>query len=92
MTNGIKTIDSAIEIINNRIANIPEFEIYQSTLKQLTYLSSILNGTEEDMSNLDKIIVGHYAVREFEESDPELASALKKCQSIAFKLDAGLEI
>ena len=68
------------------LKNIPDFDIYKSILKQLHYLQMILNGSEPDRSKLEKIILGHFAVREFEESDLEFSEILKKCQNIAFKL------
>lgn len=82
-----ETICEAISITKKRIKDIPDFEIYQSVLKQLRYLLSIVDKTESDRSRLDKIILGHFAAREFEESDPELSKALKRCQNIAFKLE-----
>lgn len=77
----------AISLVEKRLKDVPSFDIYQSTLKQLQYLLSVVDGTETDKSKLDKIIVGHFAVREFEESDVELSKILKKCQNIAFKLE-----
>lgn len=46
----------------------------------------MVDGSESDRGKLDKIIIGHFAVREFEKSDPELSNILKKCQKIAFRL------
>lgn len=81
-----ETIKQGIYLTEKRLNDIPDYDIYNSVIKQLDYLLSILDGTEQDKSKLDKIIVGHFAVREFEESDPELAKILKQCQNIAFKL------
>ncbi|MBU3069843.1 hypothetical protein KOI40_08420 [Aestuariicella sp. G3-2] len=83
----IININEGISLIEKRLKDITDFETYQSSLKQLHYLLSVLDGSEPDKSKLDKIIVGHFAVHEFEESDPELSKALKKCQNIAFKLE-----
>lgn len=80
-------LNQAISIVNKRLSILPDFEIYQSSLKQLEYILSIVQGVEKDKSLLDKIIIGHFAVREFEETDPELSKILKKCQSIALKLE-----
>ena len=52
----------------------------------------MLRGNEKDRSRLKNIIVGHFAVREFEESDPELAEALNAAQAIAFKAAKGLKV
>ncbi|WP_409425673.1 immunity protein Tsi6 family protein [Pseudoalteromonas sp. RW-H-Ap-1] len=82
----METIEEGISLTEKRLKNIPDFDIYKSILKQLHYLQMILNGSEPDRSKLEKIILGHFAVREFEESDPEFSEILKKCQNIAFKL------
>jgi len=55
-------------------------------------LLSVLRGNEKDRSRLKNIIVGHFAVREFEESDPDLAEALNAAQAIAFKAAKGLNL
>ena len=82
----LETIEEGISLTEKRLKNIPDFDIYKSILKQLHYLQMILNGSEPDRSKLEKIISGHFAVREFEESDLEFSEILKKCQNIAFKL------
>ncbi|PKG37115.1 immunity protein Tsi6 family protein [Psychromonas sp. Urea-02u-13] len=86
----IETVQHGISLTTKRLSDIPDYDIYQSILKQLNYLLSVVDGSEADSSMLDKINVGHFAVREFEESDPEFSSILKKCQNIAFKLDMQL--
>ena len=87
MINGeIVTIKEGISLVKKRLNDIPDFDIYQSILKQLYYLLSVLDGSELDKSKLKQVVLGHFAVREFEESDPELSKILKKCQNIAFKL------
>jgi hypothetical protein len=58
----------------------------------LQYLLSVLNGIDKDHSQLKTTIVGYFAVREFEESDPELASALKAAQFIASQMAKGLKV
>lgn len=79
----IETVKKANAILEKRIHKFPEFAIYRSVEKQLAYLLNVLNGQEKDLTKLDKIIVGLYAVREFEESDPELSDVLIDCQNIA---------
>ncbi|MDG9670412.1 immunity protein Tsi6 family protein [Hahella sp. CR1] len=82
-----ETLCKAIAINEERLKQIPDFEIYHSIARQLNYLLTIIDGMEKDKSKLDKIILGHFAVREFEESDPELSHFLKKCQNVAFDLE-----
>jgi Tsi6 len=55
-------------------------------------IALVLNGEEKDKSRMKDIIVGHYAVREFEDSDPELAAILIAVQSIASKMSKDLKI
>jgi hypothetical protein len=66
--------------------------IYQSIVTQLEYLTAVLAGRESDRSQLRKIVIGHYGAREFEESDPEFAQALKDAQLVASKMSRGLKV
>jgi hypothetical protein len=84
--NNIEVVENAIALVKVRMQAIPEFDLYKSILSQLEYLLSVLTGIQPDRSRLVKIIVGHYAVHEFEETDPELSKALKKCQKIVFDM------
>lgn len=77
--------------MNERISMAPDFAIFHSILNQLHYLAAVV-ANREDLSKLSKIVVGHYAVREFEETDPEYARALKDCQNIAYLLSQGRKI
>lgn len=88
----IETVGRALALARARLDAAPEFEIFSSTVGQLEYLLSVLHGIEEDRSRLKNIIVGHFAVREFEETDPELADALNSAQAIAFKAAKGLKV
>ncbi|MFC5459277.1 immunity protein Tsi6 family protein [Massilia niabensis] len=53
---------------------------------------SVMRGDEKNRSRLKSIIVGHFAVREFAESDPELADALYAAQKIASQATKGLNV
>lgn len=85
-------VQKALGLARNRLSSAPEFEIYKSIVAQLEYLDRVLSGNEKDRSKLKNIIVGHYGVREFEESDPEFADALIDAQSIASKMAKGLKV
>lgn len=74
------------------MAEVPSFPLYSSIVSQLEYVAAVLDGTEKDRSKLQHIVVGHYGAREFEESDPELARALKDAQLIASKMVKGLKV
>jgi len=88
----LKTVERALALARVRLGEAPDFEIFTSTVVQLEYLLSVLRGDEMDHSRLKDIIVGHFAVREFEESDPDLAEALCAAQAIAFKAARGLKV
>ena len=81
----LKTVERALALARVRLREAPDFEIFTSTVVQLEYLLSVLRGDEMDRSRLKDIIVGHFAVREFEENNPDLAEALCAAQAIAFK-------
>ena len=86
------TITRALDLARERLKAAPAFDIYQSIVLQLEYLEALLNGMETDRSKLNKIIIGHYGVREFKESDPEFADALIDAQAIASKMAKGLKV
>jgi hypothetical protein len=88
----LATINVAMKLAKNRLAEVPSFAAYSSIVAQLEYLAAVLNGTEKDRSKLKDVMVGHYGAREFEESDPELACALKDAQFIASKMAKGLKV
>ena len=88
----IETVERALALAHDRLNVAPGFELFVSTVAQLEYLLSVLRGDEKDRSRLKNIIVGHFAVREFQESDPELAEVLNAAQAIAFKAAKGLKV
>ena len=79
----VEIVEKAVALANARLAAAPSFQVFSSTVAQMEYLLSVLRGVESDRSRLKNIIVGHLAVREFAESDPELAEALHAAQNIA---------
>jgi len=88
----IDVVNKALRLAKERELAAPSFEIYSSVVAQLEYMARVLSGDETNRDLMKKIIIGHYAVREFEESDPELAEALMAAQSIASKMAKGLKI
>jgi hypothetical protein len=86
----VETVKKAKELIGNRLQAAPDFVLFQSVEAQLDYLLSILEGSSSDRSRLREINVGHYAVHEFEESDPDLAKELKKVQYVVYKMTGGI--
>ncbi|MCW8932607.1 MAG: immunity protein Tsi6 family protein [Gammaproteobacteria bacterium] len=90
--NKFKLINSAKKLISKRLNQSNEFEIYHSIDAQLNYLSELLENKISDRTKLKEINVGLYAIREFEESDPELSSVLKKIQFITIQMSKGLKV
>lgn len=88
----IESVKKALSLAIERRNVAPSFEIFSSIVAQLEYVSMVLSGEEKDRSRIKKIIVGHYAVREFEESDPEFADALMQVQAIVSKMLKGLKL
>lgn len=87
-----ETVEKAKNIIESRLREAPDFTLYQSISAQIDYVGEIVLGDNKDKARLKDINVGVYAVREFEESDSELAQELKKIQFIADKLKKGLKV
>lgn len=90
--NSKNTIEKAKNIVVSRLRDAPEFKIHQSISAQIDYMSDLVLGVSKDKSRLKDINVGVYAVREFNESDPELAEVLMKIQFMADKLERGLKV
>jgi hypothetical protein len=72
----IETIDKALAYSTKLSASYPNFQPLESVKAQLRYLKGILNGTIEDRSRLQEIIIGIYAAKEFEERDIAFADLL----------------
>lgn len=87
----IEIVEQALALVRVRLQLAPTFEIFTSSESQLEYLQSVLQGNQ-DRSRLKDIIIGHFAIREFQESDPELAEALIAAQAIASKMAKGLKV
>ena len=81
--NEIREIKKTLTLSQCRLKEAPGYDVYASIVAQLDYLLAVLDGSEKDRSKLKEIIIGHYAVRELGESDPELAQALRAAQIIA---------
>jgi hypothetical protein len=84
-------VDEALRLCLQRKQAYPTVGMFDSIEKQLLYLRDVLTGDEIDRSRLCDINVGMYAVREFDDSDPEFAKALKKTHYIADRMARGLK-
>lgn len=85
-------IENALTLARTRLNEAPGFQLFISIVAQLEYLLSVVNGKEKDRSRVKDIIVGHFAVREFEESDPQFSQALKAAQFIAYNIERRLKV
>jgi len=91
-TDSRKMLSDAAALMAQRLAAAPAFDLFESIAAQLAYLEGLADGTNTDRSLLSKVNVGLLAVREFEESDPDLATALKRVQFIADQMRKGLKV
>lgn len=87
-----ETVNSALTVARQRLSEAPTVEMFASIVRQLEYVARVLSGEDSDRSKMKDIIVGHYAARELEGSDPELAEALYGVQAIASKMAKGLKV
>ena len=90
--NAKENVERALMLAQTRLAVAPEYRLFDSIVNQLKYLLSALTGGERDNAKLRQIIVGRYAVQEFEQSDPEFADALMIAQDVASKMAEGLKV
>jgi hypothetical protein len=90
--NPVETVNYAFAIAQQRSRENPSVEMFASILRQLEYMSRVLTGEDPDRSRMKDIVVGHYAARELDGSDPELAEALYRVQVIASKMARGLQV
>ena len=88
----LERLSEARAIAEARRRAAPDYDIYGSICRQLDYLIAVASGQECDRLRLREIIIGVYAIREFDESDPELAIALKDAQFIADRMAKGLKV
>lgn len=87
-----ETVDSALVIARQRLGEAPTVEMFASIVRQVEYVARVLSGADKDRSKMKDIVVGHYAARELEGTDPELAEALYGVQAIASKMAKGLKV
>lgn len=88
----IDYIDRALTLVAQRAANHPGYEVFLSLDKQLQYVRAVLLDRSLDRSMLHQISIGSIAVKEFDETDPELARALKDAHYVAVQTGRGLKV
>jgi hypothetical protein len=74
-------IDEGLRVVSERLAISPDARIYDSLKAQLTYVRQVVhNERPRDAAYDDRLLLGRYAAREFESSDPAFAEVLSKVQ------------
>lgn len=91
-TTPLSYVEKAIEMTTDRRTGCPQFPVYDLLLCQLEYFKAVFEGMETDKSRLHRLSIGAIASKEFEETDPELATALKGAYYVAIQSAQGLKI
>lgn len=92
----LEYIDRALALVAQRALALPGHDVFQHLTQQLQYVRAVLldRGLDRglDRSRLHEITIGSVAVKEFDETDPELARALKDAHHVAVQTGRGLKI
>ncbi len=88
----LEYIDRALALVAQRALALPGHVVFQHLAQQLQYVRAVLLDRGLDRSRLHQITIGSVAVKEFDETDPELARALKHAHYVAVQTGRGLKI
>ncbi|BCA29057.1 hypothetical protein A7D27_26525 [Pseudomonas sp. 1D4] len=88
----VEYIDRALALVIQRAAALPGQEVLVSAERQLRYVRAVLLDKGLDRSMLHQITLGSIAVKEFDETDPDLARALKDAHYVAVQTGRGLKV
>ncbi|MDX4953510.1 immunity protein Tsi6 family protein [Delftia acidovorans] len=88
----LEYIDRALALVAQRALALPGHDVFQHLAQQLQYVRAVLLDRGLDRSRLHQITIGSVAVKEFDETDPELAGALKHAHHVAVQTGRGLKI
>lgn len=88
----LEYIDRALALVAQRALALPGHDVFQHLTQQLQYVRAVLLDRGLDRSRLHQITIGSMAVKEFDETDPELARALKDTHHVAVQTARGLKI
>ena len=88
----LEYIDRALALVAQRALALPGHDVFQHLTQQLQYVRAVLLDRGLDRSRLHQITIGSMAVKEFDETDPELARALKDAHHVAMQTGRGLKI
>ncbi|TBU92771.1 immunity protein Tsi6 family protein [Phytopseudomonas dryadis] len=88
----IEYIDRALALTADRLSRYPGYEVLLFAQKQLQYMRSVLLDRSLDRSALHQLTLGSIAVKEFDETDPDLARALKDAYYVGVRVSRGLRV
>lgn len=88
----LEYIDRALALVAQRALALPGHDVFQHLTQQLQYVRAVLLDRGLDRSRLHQITIGSVAVKEFDETDPELARALKDAHHVAVQTGRRLKI
>lgn len=71
------------------IVDAPDFYPLQSVMDQILYIESSLNDKSSDRSDLERINLGLFAVREFEARSPDFAELLYQVEDVVSLMKLG---
>lgn len=70
-------IQKGLDMVEERLRDSGGERIYDSIKAQLTYMKQTVDAKQKpDPAKVDKLLLGVYAAREFETSDPDFADVL----------------
>lgn len=80
-------VTKALAMVDDRLQKSNGERIYDSIKAQLTYVKSTIDaGGKPTDDKLDKLLLGVYAAREFEKTDPDFADVLFKVEYLFKRL------
>lgn len=88
----LEPLDHALALVRERRQRLPGFAPYGQAEAELIYLRRVVQDPTLDRTPLHQGRLGALAVKEFEETDPELARALKDAHWIAAQLARGVKV
>ncbi|HCE5853857.1 immunity protein Tsi6 family protein [Pseudomonas aeruginosa] len=88
----VNYVERALALVAERLARHPQCGMLLSVEKQLLYLKAVLLDRSLDRSALHRLSFGSIAVKEFDETDPELSRALKDAYYVGIRTGRGLKV
>jgi hypothetical protein len=82
-------VEKGLAMVDERLGPAGGWNIYESIRAQLTYVKQTLeSGQAPSDEMVGKLLLGVYAAREFETSDPEFADVLFSVEYLFKRLEA----